>query len=146
MEELVKYISEEYMEKVHRYENNLSEDLKKTDLDVDSKEEFYDYMVKHEYMLAAIDSLGEKINELNNKCETLNKEAENLDNLGKLDAADKCSSLDIEIEKLTKLRNDLIKKCKSMRLKVSRIDKLINKRIKVMDKKRNKEATRFIKK
>ena len=61
MEELIKYILDEYMEIVHRYENNLSDDLKKIDLDIDSKEEFYDYMVKHEYMLAAIDSLEEKI-------------------------------------------------------------------------------------
>lgn len=146
MEELVKYISEKNMEKVHRYENNFTEDLKRTDLDIDSKEEFYDFMVKNEYMLAAIDSLEEKINELNNECESLNKKAENLDDISKLDVADTCSSLDIEIEKLTKLKNDLMKKCKAMRFKVSKIDKIVNKRIKVMDKKRNKEATRFVKK
>lgn len=146
MEELVKYISEKNMEKVHRYENNFTEDLKRTDLDIDSKEEFYDFMVENEYMLAAIDSLEEKINELNNECESLNKKAENLDDISKLDVADTCSSLDLEIEKLTKLKNDLMKKCKAMRFKVSKIDKIVNKRIKVMDKKRNKEATRFVKK
>ena len=146
MEELVKYISEKNMEKVHRYENNFTEDLKRTDLDIDSKEEFYDFMVKNEYMLAAIDSLEEKIDELNNECESLNKKGEELDDVGKLDVADTCSSLDIEIEKLTKLRKDLMKKCKAMRFKASKIDKRVNKRIKIMDKKRNKEASRFIKK
>lgn len=146
MEELIKYISDEYMERVHRYENNLSDDLKKTDLDIDSKEEFYDYMVKHEYMLAAIDSLEEKIKELNEKCEALNKSAEGADDVTKMDIADTYSSIEVEKENLEKLRNDLIKKCKAMKLKVSRIDKQINKRIKVMNKKRNKEATRFIKK
>ena len=146
MEELIKYILDEYMERVHRYENNLSDDLKKTDLDIDSKEEFYDYMVKHEYMLAAIDSLEEKIKELNKKCEALNKSAEGADDVTKMDIADTYSSIELEKENLEKLRTDLIKKCKAMKFKVSRIDKQISKRIKVMNKKRNEETTKFAKK
>ena len=146
MEELIKYILDEYMERVHRYENNLSDDLKKTDLDIDSKEEFYDYMVKHEYMLAAIDSLEEKIKELNKKCEALNKSAEGADDVTKMDIADTYSSIELEKENLEKLRTDLIEKCKAMKFKVSRIDKQISKRIKVMNKKRNEETTKFAKK
>lgn len=136
MEETLNYILDEYKEQLKQYENSIKLRIKKARFDIDTEEEWSEYMVDYAYISAAIYSINKKIEELDEEREKIiNEFSENSLSYEQIEAAEKCCVIDEQIEKLERVKKEFSKKYKKMKPKIAKINKCIDKNIKVINHK-----------